>query len=292
MTEDRTPEQFEQDEDRRTVIGVLHPGSMGAAVGGSAVAAGNRVLWVSEGRSPATHARAEAAGLEECAWLNAVVNQADVILSICPPEAAYEVAEEVRNLGFQGIYVDANAVSPETTRRVGALVEQMGAEFVDGGIIGGPPVRPGIARLYLSGPAASRVASVLQGGPLDVIAMEAPVGAASALKMTYAAWTKGTSALLTAVQALALHEGVMDALAAEWSRGHGGLLERADGLGAAAAKAWRWTGEMEEIAATFADAGLPDGFHQAAAEVYRRLAAFKDDPQAPGGTELARHLLD
>ena len=278
-------------EDPRTAIGVLHPGAMGVAVAASAATCGNRVMWVAEGRSKATHQRADAAGLEELAWLNSMVNQADMILSICPPESAYEVAEDVRNLGYQGIYVDANAISPETTRRIGTLVEGVGAEFVDGGIIGGPPWKPGISRLYLSGEAAPKVARAFEGGPLEVIVLDAPVGAASALKMAYASWTKGTSALLTAVQALAIQEGVLEPLRAEWSRGGDGLLKRADGLGTAAAKAWRWVGEMEEIAVTYAGAGLPDGFHLAAAEVYRRLAEFKDDPNAPGGEELAKHLL-
>src|SRR5690606_11891245 len=111
-------------------------------------------------------------------------------------------------------------------------------------------------------------------------------------KMAYAAWTKGTSAMLAAVEALALHEGVHDALYGEWERGLPGTVQRSATLGSGVApKAWRWSGEMEEIAATFEDAGLPGGFHHAAAEVYRRLDHFKDDPTAPGGPELARHLL-
>lgn len=276
------------DEQGRTTVGVLHPGSMGAAVGGAVVAAGHHVLWTSEDRSAATCDRAERFGLDDVHWLNAVVNQSDIILSICPPHAALEVAEEVRNLGFQGVYVDANAVSPATTRAVGETVRGVGAMFVDGGIIGGPPVEPGIARLFLSGPEAPRVAHVFQGGPLEVVVLDAPVGAASALKMAYAAWTKGTSALLTDVLALAVHEDVLEPLLAQWDPA---LIRRADGLGTAAAKAWRWVGEMEEIAASFEAAGLPGGFHHAAAEVYRRLESFKDDPQAPGGADLARHLL-
>ncbi len=276
------------DEQGRTTIGVLHPGSMGAAVGGAAVAAGQHVLWTSEDRSPATCERAERFGLDDVHWLNGVVNQADIILSICPPHAAREVAEDVRNLGYQGIYVDANAVSPDTAREVGRVVEGVGAFFVDGGIIGGPPVKPGIARLFLSGPEAPRVARAFEGGPLEVVVLDAPVGAASALKMAYAAWTKGTSALLADVLALAVREDVLEPLQAQWDEA---LLRRADGLGSAAAKAWRWVGEMEEIASTFEAAGLPGGFHHAAAEVYRRLEQFKDDPDAPGGAELARHLL-
>jgi 3-hydroxyisobutyrate dehydrogenase-like beta-hydroxyacid dehydrogenase len=272
-------------------IGVLHPGSMGAAVGGSAVAAGRRVVWTSEDRSDATVERAREFGLEDVSWLNGVVNQSDIILSICPPHAALQVAQDVRDLGFQGIYVDANAISPETTRQVGAIVEQVGASFVDGGIVGGPPVQPGTTRLYLSGEEAPRVARLLDGGPLDVIVLDAPAGAASALKMCYAAWTKGTSALLTDILALASHEQVLEALQQEWAGSQPGMDRRAAALSGAAAKAWRWVAEMEEIAATFEKAGLPGDFHHGAAEVYRRLEQFKDDPNAPGGAELAQHLL-
>ena len=115
---------------------------------------------------------------------------------------------------------------------------------------------------------------------------------ASALKMAYAGWTKGTSALLADIIALALAEGVHESLVMEWERSQPGLLQRSErGLPSAAAKAWRFVGEMEEIAATFEANGLPDGFHRAAADVYRRLEQFKDDPNAPGGAELAKHLL-
>ena len=115
---------------------------------------------------------------------------------------------------------------------------------------------------------------------------------ASALKIAYAAWTKGTSALLASVEALAIHEDVREPLLGEWRRGRTGLEARADGLGGAAAKAWRWVGEMEQIAATFETAGLPGGFHHAAAEVYERMVQFKDDRNAPGGPTLAQTLLD
>ena len=269
-------------------IGVVHPGSMGAAVGASIVAAGRRVVWSGEDRSAATHARAEAAGLHDVSWLNAVVNQSDIILSICPPSAALEVAQDVRNLGFQGVFVDANAVSPDTAREGQRIIESVGGEFVDGGIIGGPPTKSGMTRLYLSGAEAPRVARLIEGGPLDVTVLDAPAGAASALKMAYAAWTKGSSALLADILALAQHEGVLDALEQEWD---GRNDRQAAALSGAAAKAWRWVGEMEEIAATFEAAGLPGDFHRGAAEVYRRLEQFKDDPTAPGGAELARFLL-
>ena len=276
----------------RSVIGLVHPGEMGAAVGASCIAAGADVLWASDGRSAASALRAEAAGLRDVGWINGLVNQSQMVLSICPPDAAEEMAEEVTNLGFNRVYVDANAISPATARRIAERVEQTGADFVDAGIIGGPPAsqRPGATRMYLSGPEAQRAARMLVGGPLEIVVLDAPVGAASALKMAYAAWTKGTSALLLTIEALALEEGVHGALMQEWTKSQPELIERSERLGGAAAKAWRWVGEMQEIAATFEAAGLPAGVPRAAEEVYRALASFKDDPDAPGGAELARYL--
>ena len=275
----------------RATIGLMHPGQMGAAVGASCVVAGAEVLWIPDGRSAATVARAEAAGLQEVGWINGLVNRSELILSICPPDAAEEVAEEITNLGYNKLFVDCNAIAPGTARRIAERVEQTGADFVDGGIIGGPPTRPSAARLYLSGAQAQRAARMLVGGPLEVIVLEGPVGSASALKAAYAAWTKGTSALLVTIEALAIEMGVHGVLMEEWKRSQPALIDRSANLGEAAAKAWRWIGEMHEIVTTFEDAGLPSGVPAAAAEVFRALAPFKDDPNAPGGAELARYLV-
>jgi 3-hydroxyisobutyrate dehydrogenase-like beta-hydroxyacid dehydrogenase len=264
-------------------VGLLHPGEMGAAVGQCLAAAGHRVLWVPEGRSPATAARAEAAGLTPAsAGLADLIREADVIFSVCPPHAALEVAREVagfglarRAAGFGGVYVDANAVSPSTAGEVARMVEAAGADYVDGGIIGTPPVAPGFIRLYLSGARAGEVQPLFAGGEVDalVVGGDASV-AASAVKMAYASWTKGSAALLLAARGLARAEGVEEALLTEWGISQPGLADRSGrAAGSAAAKGWRWVAEMEEIAAAMAAAGLPDGFHMAAAEVYRRACA-------------------
>jgi len=264
-------------------VGLLHPGEMGAAVGQCLAAAGHRVLWVPSGRSPASAARAEAAGLTAVAakGLAGLVREADVIVSVCPPHAALDVARQVT--GFGGVYVDANAVSPGTAREIARIVEAGGASYVDGGIIGTPPVAAGFIRLYLSGARAGEVQRLFAGGDVDarVIGGGASVAssaaatsavAASAVKMAYASWTKGSAALLLTARALARAEGVEEALLAEWGISQPGLAERSAGAaGSAAAKGWRWVAETEEIAAAMAAAGLPDGFHQAAAEVYRRV---------------------
>ncbi len=278
-----------------TTVGLLHPGQMGASVGASAREGGARVLWVSEGRSDQTRARAEEAGLEGVPRLNALVNQSETVISVCPPHAAADVAQAVAGLGYRGLYVDANAISPESARRVRDIVEAAGATFVDGGIIGPPAWRPGTTRLYLSGEALAvrTVARTFEAGPLEAVPLDGPTGAASALKMAYAAFTKGSTALLAAIMAVAEREGVREALFAEWRRGEHDMAERhAARVQGAAPRAWRFAGEMDEIAATFAAAGLPSGFHEAAAEVFRRLDAYKDAPEPPPVEELLRALLE
>ena len=239
-------------------VGLLHPGEMGAAVGAVLRGQGVRVVWASEGRSEETRARAEAAGLEDAGSVVEVA-RSDVVFSICPSHAALEVA---RSAEFAGVYVDANAVSPATAREVAEAV----GEFVDGGIVGSPPREPGTTRLYLSGDRASEVAGLFAGSALDARV----VSNASAVKMAYAAWTKGTAAMLLAIRELARREGVEDTLLAEWDLSVPELRERYErARRSAEAKGWRWVGEMEEIAATFEADGLPGGFHRAAAEVYR-----------------------
>jgi 3-hydroxyisobutyrate dehydrogenase-like beta-hydroxyacid dehydrogenase len=274
-----------------TTIGLLHPGEMGSAVGAAARAGGARVLWASEGRGPATAGRAAADALEDAGTPADLVRRTGMILSVCPPAAAREVARQVARLGFRGIYVDANAVAPATTREVGAIVEAAGARFVDGGIIGPPPRRPGVARLYLSGAAAREVAALFAGSLLEPIVVAGPPGAASAVKMAYAGWNKGSQALLMAMRALAIREGVDEVLLAEWARSQPDLPKRSEAaVTANARKAWRFVGEMDEIAATCAAAGLPAGFHEAAAGIYRRLEGWKDTPAPPSVAEAAKAL--
>jgi hypothetical protein len=231
------------------IVGLVHPGEMGAAIG--AAVSEHDVIWASEGRSDATRARA--AGFRDVGSLAALLAEADVLLSVCPPHAAVDVARAASR--FDGIYVDANAISPEHAQEIAALHPR----FVDGGIIGGPP-RP---RVYLTGDEADVVA-----GLLDLETRIVPN--ASALKMTYAAWSKGTAALLLAIRDVAAAYDTLDELEAEWRHSVPELLERLpQAERSAAAKGWRWIGEMEEIADTFAAAGQPEGFHRAAAEVYR-----------------------
>src|SRR2546425_5130966 len=160
-------------------IGLLHPGEMGSVVGACARAGGARVLWASEGRSAPSRARAAADGLEDVGALGALVARSAVILSVCPPHAAADVARAVAALRFSGIYVDANAIAPATARNVGAIVERAGATFVDGGIVGPPPRTRGTTRLYLSGREAKRAGALFAETPLETITLDGPPGAAA-----------------------------------------------------------------------------------------------------------------
>ena len=271
-------------------IAVLHPGEMGAALGAGLVARGHPVVWASAGRSAATRKRADACGLEDMATLARAVQAADIVFSVCPPYAVLEQARAVAACGFRGVYIDANAVSAETTRAVGRMVEAAGASYVDGGIIGPPPIPGASVRLYVCGSRAGEIASLFEGCIMQAIALDGPVGAASALKVCYAAWNKGATAMLAGIRALAEQEGVDAALLAEWKISLPDIPKRSEAVSASARKAWRWIAEMEEIAASFEAAGLPPGFHLAAADIYRRLAGFKDAAKPPALADVTAAL--
>ncbi len=248
-----------------TVVGVLHPGEMGSAVAAALRARGETVLWASGGRSAATLERARHARLEDAGEVGELSRRCEILLSVCPPHAAVDVARAAS--GFRGIYVDANAISPQTAR----TIAELHGRFVDGGIVGPPPHEPGTTRLYLSGGEAGAIAGLFAGTSVDARVISPEPGAASALKASYAGWTKGSAALLLAVRALARAEGVEENLLAEWRLSLPQLEER---YGAAARsadrKGWRWIGEMEEIARSMRARDLPPGFHEAAAEIFRR----------------------
>lgn len=270
-------------------ITLLHPGEMGAAVGGCLVSRGVRVVWASQDRSPASRQRAVDFGLEDLGSLDCALAASDAVLSICVPSGAFDVAREVAAKGFSGVYIDANAIAPAHSREIGQMLEAEGSSFVDGGIIGLPPTPNRLTRLYLAGPRATQIATLFNGSQTEAIAMDGEVGAASALKMCYAAWSKGETALLGIIRALARFEGVDDALVKEWNDSMPGVAQKSEQIVARAFKAWRWAGEMEEIAAAFDAAGLPSGF-LANAEIYRRLSDFKDAAERPSSEEVSQRL--
>ncbi|MDX1378872.1 MAG: DUF1932 domain-containing protein, partial [Anaerolineales bacterium] len=209
-----------------------------------------------------------------------------------PPHAAEDVAKSGVEQEFKGHFLDANAIAPQRAVRIGNMMETNDAHFIDGGIIGGPAWAPKETWLYLSGHEAEVIAECFSNGPLETKIIAGEIGKASALKMCFAAYSKGTTALLTAILAAAETFGVRDALYQQWANDDAEFVKQAEGRAMrVTAKAWRFEGEMHEIASTFKEAGLPAGFHEAAAEVYHRLADFKDSGQLPALDEVLTTLL-
>src|SRR3954452_2580289 len=242
-------------------VGLLHPGAMGATIGR---AVRGEVLWCPEGRSAATRKRAE--GWEGVA-LEELPARADVVLSVCPPAAAEDVARSVA--GFGGVFADANAISP---MRAGRLGEPFGARFVDGGIVGGAG---GPVRLYLCGERAAEVAALF-GGDVEPVDLGPELGRASTLKLAFAHYQKGSRARPAASHALAAGHGLSEHLLAEGRRISVAALARPGELSSVAARAWRWGPEMLEIADTLEAAGLPGELARGAAAAFARWAEDKD----------------
>lgn len=255
------------------VIAILSQGAMGAGIAARLVANGVTVLTCVDGRSAASADRAARAGMQ--AVPEAGLARADVFLSILPPAEALATAERLAPL-FAGaprppLYVDCNAISPETMSRVAMLLEGHGLRVVDAGIIGGPP-REGYAGpvIYASGPEAADLAKQLAGRGLDLRVIDGPVGAASALKMSYAGITKGLVAIGSAMMLAATRAGAAEALQAELAASQPALSAWfARMVPSMFDKAYRWSGEMTEIA-DFAKAD------DAAPTIYRGGAALYD----------------
>ncbi len=221
-------------------------------------------------------------GLQDAQNLKTLCDTCSAIVCVCPPHAAETVADQVSALGFKGLYVDGNAISPQRTKQIAQVIQKAGGDFVDGGIIGNPPVKRGTTWLYLSGSRADEAASFFTGGPLETSVMGEEVGKASAIKMCYAAYTKGTTALLSAILATASAFNVSEELYGQWARNGSTFADDTkERVRLVTKKAWRFIGEMKEISSTFESAGLPGGFHEAAADVYTRMAGFKDAPSLP-----------
>ncbi|MDG2028309.1 MAG: DUF1932 domain-containing protein [Acidimicrobiales bacterium] len=272
-------------------IGMLHPGAMGASIGAVLRQKGVDTRWVDADRSPDSRRRAEDADLTAVESIDELAATCDVIISVCPPAAALAVAGAVAECGYDGCFLDANAVAPATARQIGDVVAAGGASTVDGGIVGPPVAHKGLTVLYLSGDPAdtATIETLFADTALDSYIAGTEPGAASAVKMSFAAWSKGTSALLLAIRALAETEGVIDGLEHAWSVLTPDLIERAPATARATApKAWRFVGEMGEIAASFEAAGLPGGFHRAAADVYAAMADLRDVDGAELGDVIAR----
>ncbi|MCC6175253.1 MAG: DUF1932 domain-containing protein [Chloroflexi bacterium] len=255
-------------------VGILSPGAMGSAVGAVVRAGGIRTITCLAGRSERSARLAAQAGIEPVPDYETLVREADAILAILVPSEARGLAERVavavQATGADILYAECNAIAPQTVREIGAILTAAGARFVDGGIIGPPPKRgEHKTRLYVSGEHAVDLAQLTTDG-LDILPIGPEIGQASGLKMCYAALTKGLTALATELLVAGQMMGLAAPLRAELEQSQSGLLgwvERS--MPGMPPKAYRWVGEMEEIAATFGHLGLTPEILAGAAEMYR-----------------------
>jgi 3-hydroxyisobutyrate dehydrogenase-like beta-hydroxyacid dehydrogenase len=259
---------------------------MGTALAASAMNSGMDVYWCRENRSEASRSRADKLGLQAAGTLGDLCDTCDILVSVCPPHAAVAQADAVIACGFRGLYADVNAIAPATVREIATRMAKASINFVDGGIIGLPPKEPGTTWLYLAGPEAGTIAACFNKGPLETSILGDDIGQASGLKMCFAANSKGTSALHTAILGAAEAMGVRDALEQQWDIYNPGYTAKSHArIRQVAHKSWRFVGEMKEIAATLGDCGMPPDFHHGAAEIYRRQEKFKnvgEDPPIEG----------
>lgn len=257
-------------------VALLSPGDMGEGVAASIKGQGIDVITVLAGRSDETRMRAERAGIRDVADLAALVSEADLVMSIMPPERAEALAADVaaamKATGKTPPFADMNAIAPTTARRIAAVMADAGADFIDGGIIGWAPLKSKAdTKLYVSGPNAALM-DALDGNGKKIIQLGDEIGRASAVKMIYASVTKGTDSLLTAAYTAAEALGVRDVLEAEWATSQPDALARMERrVSALPADAGRWIGEMEQIAETYASVGVTANYHKGAADMYRLL---------------------
>ncbi|MFJ6214215.1 DUF1932 domain-containing protein [Streptomyces sp. NPDC092296] len=260
-----------------STVGILHPGSMGAAVAGQLRRSGVRVLWHPQGRSGATAARAAAVGLEAVADLSALLARADVIISLCPPAAAEDVAREVAGHGFTGkTYIEANAVAPQRMLAIARLLPD--ATVVDAAVVGSPPTGGKQPRLYVAGPAEAAAGLGELFAPTDVRVrpLGEEIGRASALKLAYTSYQKASRVLAAVAYGVAEANGVADELLDIAGSRSGSYLIETDYIPKTAARAWRWGPELDEAADLLAEAGLPDELMRAASAVLARWAGARD----------------
>ncbi|MER6230652.1 MULTISPECIES: DUF1932 domain-containing protein [Streptomyces] len=261
-------------------VGILHPGSMGAAVAACAATNASEVLWCETGRSAATTARADRSELSPVAAMAELLERSDIVISLCPPAAAEDLAHEVAGHRFAGVYVEANAISPERAQRIAALLGQA-ATVVDGGVVGSPPVGGKTPTLYLSGPvdATARVEALFTGTAVHTAVLGTEVGKASALKLSYASFQKTSRVLVALAVGMAREHGVDQALIEIASRRTDSYLAEPEYVAKTAARAWRWGPELEEAADALTATGLPPEMLRAAASTLARWNDAKDDSE-------------
>ncbi|MFF7975827.1 DUF1932 domain-containing protein [Streptomyces sp. NPDC007905] len=258
-------------------VGILHPGSMGASVAACAATNAAEVLWCEAGRSQASAARAAQFRLKAVASLPELLQRSDVVISLCPPAAAEDLARDVAAHEFAGVYVEANAINPTRVQRIATLLEP-DATVVDGGVVGSPPVGGKSPTLYLSGggDATARIEALFAGTAVQTAVLGTEVGKASALKLSYASFQKTSRVLVALAVGMAREHGVDQELLEVASKRTDSYLAEPEYVAKTAARAWRWGPELEEAADTLAAAGLPPEMLRAAASTLARWNDAKD----------------
>ena len=256
-------------------VAILSPGEMGAATGKAFQKNGFDIITSLEGRSETSRKRANAAGFRDCGSIASTLAEADIVFSILPPGDALAQAKRVgatmTETGHKPPYFDCNAVSPETAAQIGLVIEAAGAAYIDGGIVGNPPGAAVPTRFFVSGSGAQQM-NVFDGKGVDIKQCGLEAGKASAIKMCYAGITKGTSALHAAMLMTAEKLNIADELHHELTYSQGAIYKRMEGLTSALpAVSARYIAEMEEIAKTMGTVGMPTGFHNGSADLYRLM---------------------
>lgn len=275
-------------------VALLSPGDMGEGVAASIIGQGIEVITVLAGRSDETRMRSERAGIRDVADLETLVSEADLVMSIMPPERAEAIAADVatamKAAGKSPPYADMNAIAPATAQRIAAVMADAGADYIDGGIIGWAPFKSKAdTKLYVSGPQAGLMDG-LDGNGKKIIQLGDEIGRASAVKMIYASVTKGTDSLLTAAYTAAEALGIREVLEAEWQ---GDVLDRMSRrVSALPADAGRWIGEMEQIAETYASVGVTANYHKGAADMYRLLNSTPFGAESRETMDKSRTMQD
>ena len=278
---------------RVRTVGILSTGDMGHSVGRVLREGGFDVVTCLTGRSERTRQLAGEAGIRDIPEMDDLVREVDLILAILVPDQtiplARQVAASIKRTGTQPAYADCNAIAPNTSKQIDEIISNAGGRYIDAGIIGGPPSQDEQTRFYASGPHED-ILTQLDGYGILVRPIGGEVGRASGIKMCYASVTKGTAALHTAVLTTAESLGLSRELLKELEESQGQRLQAMESIKTLSAKAFRWVGEMEEIAATYESAGVTSHFHQGAAEIFRMIADSPIGDERPETIDRNRSL--
>ncbi len=280
---------------RLETVGIVSPGDMGSGIGQALVQGGLRVVAALDGRSERTQRLAREAGIDNVGSLPALVQEADIVLSVVVPSAALDVAAQVADAmhcaDARPLYADCNAISVDTKRAVAERIYAVNGRFVDASIIGPPPRKPGLTRIYAAGESVDEFAA-LSGHGLDVRVLGGEIGKAASIKVCYATITKVTQALMIKSLVAAMRLGVFEPLLQEIDSSQKGLLRMIGGLGTVPPRAHRFVGEMEEQALTYNSLGLTPQISLGAADMYRAIADTSLGSESPEAQRLQARTLE